>query len=238
MRTALLIAANFAREQRWPILVLLLWVLVMSGLGLALDVRRDREDLLVMFKQLALYGLAFAVFLGGSAIHNERKSRRILAVLSKGVGRGEYVFGLLIGLVFALLLYCFCMGLTGSWVLGQGGFSISLLWFLMLRFLVACVLAAAVAVLFSTFMPPLFATLASALVLGLPIAAGIVLGSNWGYLIPIPIYPLLYLFLNAGFGMRWRPDWFPLALGLGEIIVFWLLASWIFARRDVAVALD
>jgi MFS family permease len=236
VRTALLIAANFAREQRWPILVLLLWVLVMSGLGLAMDVRRDREDLLAMFKQLAMYGLAFAVFFGGSAIHNERKSRRILAVISKGVGRREYVFGLLIGIVFALLLYCICMGLTGTWVLGPGGFSISLLWFLMLCFLVACVLAAAVAVLFSTFMPPLFATLASAFVLGFPIAAGIVLGSAWGYL--IPIYPLLHLFLKANFGMRWRPDWIPLTLAFSETVLFWLLASWIFAQRDVAVALE
>ena len=236
MRTALLIAANFTREQRWPILVLLLWVLVMSGLGLAWDVRRDREDLLFMFKQLALYGIAFAVFFGSSAIHNERKSRRILAVLSKGVRRGEYVFGLLMGIVFALFLYCFCMGVTGSWVLGQGGFSVPLLWFLMLCFLAACVLAGAVAVLFSTFMPPLFATLGSAFVLGFPVAAAVVLGGNWGYVIPLS--PLLRLFLNAGFGMSWRADWIPLALALAESVVFWLLASWIFAQRDVAVALD
>lgn len=236
MKTALLIAGNFAREQRWPILVLLLWVLVMSGLGLIMDVHREREDLLFIFKQLAIYGLAFAFYFGGSAIHNERKSRRILAVLSKGVGRREYVFGLLIGIVSALFLYCFCMGLTGSWVLGQGGFSIPRLWFLMFCFLAACVLAAAVAVLFSTFMPPLFATLASAFALGFPIAARMMFGRGWGYV--IPVYPLLDLFLKAGFATRWRPDWAPLALAVAETVLFCLLASWIFAHRDIAVALD
>src|SRR5437899_5230366 len=92
MRVLLLIAANFLRAQRWRILVLLLWVLVLSALGLAVDVRREREDLLIIFKQLAAYAIAFAIFLGGSAIHNERKSRRILTVLSKGVGRAESIF--------------------------------------------------------------------------------------------------------------------------------------------------
>ena len=141
MRTVLLIAANFVREQRWPILVLLLWVLVMCVLGLIMDVRNNREDLIDIFRQLPIYGIAFAVFIGGAAIHNERKSRRILAVLSKSVRRGQYISGLLVGMIFALALYAFCMGLTGTWVLGQGGFSLTLLWFLMLSFVVACVLA-------------------------------------------------------------------------------------------------
>lgn len=236
MRTVALIAANFAREQRWPILVLLLWVLVMSGLGLTVDVRSDREDLLVIFKQLAAYGLAFAVFVGGSAIHNERKTRRILAVLSKAVGRGEYVSGLLIGIGSVLLLYCLCMGLTGSWTLGQSGFSVPLLWFLMFSLFVACALSAVVAVTFSTFLPPLFATLASGFVLAVPAAVMFQFGSSWGYL--VPIYPLLDPFLKATFGMRVQPDWGSLALAIAETAGLWLLAWRIFERRDVAVALD
>ncbi|HET7442418.1 MAG TPA: hypothetical protein VFJ47_14035 [Terriglobales bacterium] len=235
-RTTFLIALNFVREQRWPILVLLLWVLVMTGLGLTVNVRTDREDLLVIFKQLAVYGLAFAVFVGGSAIHNERKTRRILGVLSKGVGRGQYVSGLLVGIILALLLYCMCMGLTGSWVLGQGGFSIPLLWFLMFSFFVACVLAAVVAVLFSTFLTPLFATLASGLVLALPAVASFEFGGNWGYL--IPVYPLLGPFLKAAFGARSQVDWVSFTLATLEIVCLWLIAWLIFSQRDVAVALD
>ena len=236
MRTVMMLAANFAREQRWPILVLLLWVLVMSGLGLTVDVRSDREDLLVIFKQLAVYGLAFAIFVGGSAIHNERKTRRILAVLSKAVGRGQYVSGLLIGIGFVVLLYCFCMGLTGSWVLGQGGFSISTLWLLMFCFFIACVLASAVAVMFSTFLPPLFATLASGLSLAVPAGLAIQFGVAWGYL--IPMYPLLSPFLKASFTAKSQPDWTSILVAVLETAVLWLIAWRVFQHRDVAQALD
>jgi ABC-type transport system involved in multi-copper enzyme maturation permease subunit len=236
MRTVLILAANFAREQRWPILVLLLWVLVMSGLGLTVDVRREREDLLVIYKQLAVYGLAFAIFVGGSAIHNERKTRRILAVLSKAVGRGQYVSGLLIGIGLVVLLYCFCMGVTGSWVLGQGGFSISMLWILMFCFFIACVLAAAVAVMFSTFLPPLFATLLSGLCLAIPAGLAIQFGVAWGYI--IPMYPVLAPFLKAGFATRTQPNWDSLLLAATETAVLWLIAWRLFERRDIARALD
>ena len=94
MKPVLLIAVNFAREQRWPILTLLLWVLLLAFLGLVTDIHRQREDLLFVFKQDAVYVLAFSVFFGGSAIYNERRSRRILGVLSKAVGRQQYLSGL------------------------------------------------------------------------------------------------------------------------------------------------
>ena len=79
MKPVLLIALNFVREQRWPIFVLLLWVLLLGIFGLVADASRNREDLLFIFKQVAVYVVAFSVFFGSSAIHNERKSRRVLA---------------------------------------------------------------------------------------------------------------------------------------------------------------
>src|SRR5256885_14772882 len=121
MNSVLLIAVNFVREQRWPILVLLLWVLLLAFLGLATDISREREDLLFIFKQVAVYVVVFSVFFGGSAIHNERKSRRILAVLSKAVGRQQDLSGLVLGVTIACAIYCFALGITGSWTLGEGG---------------------------------------------------------------------------------------------------------------------
>ena len=67
MRNVLLIAVSFVREQRWPIFVLLLWVVGLCLIGLTIDLRKSREDVLIIFKQLAVYGVAFAVFFGGSA---------------------------------------------------------------------------------------------------------------------------------------------------------------------------
>lgn len=236
MRQVRLIALNFVREQRWPILVLISWVVILSVMGLLVDLSKSGEDVLFIFKQVAAYGMAFAVFFGASAIHNERKTRRILSVLSKGVRREQYIAGLLCGIIFAVSIYCFAMALTGTWILRPAGFPTAHVWFLMLCLMMACVLAAAVAVLFSTFLNPLFATLGAIIVLALPAAAALHLNSKWAT--AIPVYSLLELLMRASFSKTWNPRWDLLLLGFVEAGLCWLAASWVFKRRDIAVAVD
>jgi len=236
MKQVRLIAINFAREQRWPILVLMLWVGVLIVMGLVSDLRKAREDVLFVFKQIALYGLAFAIFFGASAIHNESKTRRILSVLSKSVGRKQYIAGLLCGIIFALSIYSLAMAITGTWILLPGGFPAAHVWLLMAYLMVACVLAGAVAVVFSTFLNPLFATLCAILVLALPGAAAFEFDGRWAS--TIPVYSLVGLLMQASFSQAWTPRWDLLALGLAESGLCWLAASWIFSRRDIAVAID
>jgi hypothetical protein len=227
MRQIGLIAINFVREQRWPILVLMLWVVLLAILGLLLDLRQSREDVLFIFKQLGVYGVAFAVFFGASAIHNERKTRRILAVISKGVSRAQYISGLLIGIG---------MGVTGTWVLRAGGARASQIWTLIACLMLTCVLSSAVAVLFSTFLNPLFATLATAITLGVPAVAALHFESRWAR--AIPAYSLLDLLLQFSFRGNMSVPWSLIGLALFEAVFLWLCASWIFSRRDVAVAVD
>jgi hypothetical protein len=229
------VAINFAREQRWPILVLMLWVVVLNLTGLIKPVQTSAEDVLFLFKQVAAYGLAFAVFFGASAIHNERKTRRILSVLSKSIGREQYIGGLLCGIVFAVSVFCFAMALTGTWMLGPAGFPIARVWFLMLGLMVASVLAAAVAVLFSTFLNPLFATLSAISLMAIP-AAAMWYDSKWSG--AIPVLSLVELLVHASFSDKWTPHWDLLAVGLLESGLCWLGASWIFSRRDIAVTVD
>jgi len=237
LRPVLLIAGNFVREQRWPILVLLVWVLGLAVIGLFFDVRAARDDILLIFKQLAIYGVAFSVFFGGSAIHNERKSRRILAVVSKSVGRQQYVAGLLMGVVMASGLYCFAMGMTGSWVLGNAGFPVQRLLFLILCLFTASVLAASVSVMFSTFFfNPLLATGATGVFLSAPVFAMQLLGSQWGYL--LPVYSLVELFLKANYGYAQQFNWNLVLVAGVETVMFWVVASTIFALRDIAVAVE
>jgi ABC-type transport system involved in multi-copper enzyme maturation permease subunit len=236
MKQVRLIAINFVREQRWPILVLMLWVGVLIAMGLVYDLRQAGEEVLFVFKQVAAYGIAFAVFFGASAIHNERKTRRILSVLSKSVGREQYIAGLLCGIIFAVSIYCFAMAITGTWILAPAGFPAAHVWFLMAYLLVACVLAAAVAVVFSTFLNPLFATLCAILVLALPAAAGFGFDSKWASL--VPVYSLVGLLMRASFSEKWTPQWGLLALGVVDAGLCWLAASWVFGRRDIAVAID
>jgi ABC-type transport system involved in multi-copper enzyme maturation permease subunit len=236
VKPVLLIAINFAREQRWPILTLLLWVLLLAFLGLVTDIHRQREDLLFVFKQDAVYVLAFSVFFGGSAIYNERRSRRILGVLSKAVGRQQYLSGLVLGVTIACAIYCFALGMTGSWTLGGAGFPISRVWFLMLCLVAACMLAGTVALMFSTFLNPFFAAGATAMVLGLPVLAGQILGPKWGYV--IPVWELGATVLNSSFNSPGTASWLPVVLAAAETLAFWLLSARIFAYVDIAVAVE
>jgi hypothetical protein len=100
----------------------------------------------------------------------------------------------------------------------------------------ACLLAATVSVLFSTFMNPLFSTLVTAVMLGVPALAGRQLGSWWAH--AIPAYSLLELLLQTSIGGSLKFPWSLVALAAGETFFFWFLASWIFQRRDIAVAVD
>ncbi|HKN34055.1 MAG TPA: ABC transporter permease [Terriglobales bacterium] len=236
MRHIALIAINFFREQRWPILVLMSWVFLLSVLGLVVDLRKASDDVLFIFKQGVGYGILFTIFFGASAIHNERKTRRILAVLSKSVGRGQYISGLITGIMFAAAIYSFAMGVTGTWVLGASGFPAEHLWLLMLCVMLVCLLCASLSVLFSTFLNPLFATMATGIVLGLPAVAALQFRSRWAEV--VPAYSLIEPLMKASSGSN-EPVRGPLLmLALGEAVFFWVCAFWIFERRDIAVAVD
>lgn len=237
MRPVLLIAVNFVREQRWPILVLLLWVLLLAFLGLMTSAAREGEDLLFVFKQVALYVVAFSVFFGSSAIYNDRRSRRILGVLSKDVERGEYLSGLVLGIAIASAIYCFALGLTGSWTLGEAGFAVRQIWFLMLCLVAACSLAGTVALMFSTFLNPFFAAGATAVAMGLPPALSLGFHiAELSYI--IPVYPLAATVLKASFSFHEKMSWLPIALAIFETLMFWFLSAKIFAYVDIAVSVE
>ncbi len=237
MKAMFLIAINYAREQRWPIFVLMLWILLLAFLGLIANIPRDRDELLYIFKQVALYIVVFSIFFGGTAIHNERKTRRILAVLSKAVSREQYLSGLVLGVTLACAVYCLSLGITGSWTLGQAGFPISQVWFLMLCVISACMLAGTVALMFSTFLNPFFGASATAIVLlGLPAVAGHVLTPGWDAI--LPVYSLCMIVMRSSFDNPGAMSWFPIGLAVGETVVIWVLAARIFAYVDIAVALE
>jgi ABC-type transport system involved in multi-copper enzyme maturation permease subunit len=243
VKPILLIAVNFVREQRWPIFVLLLWVMLMAFLGLVSDIPRERDELLFIFKQVAVYVVVFSIFFGGSAIYNERKSRRILAVLSKAIARQQYLSGLIIGITIACGIYCFTLGLTGSWTLGQAGFPMQAVWFFMACLLSACMLAGTIALMFSTFLNPFLAAGATAIVLGVPAVAVVVpnifspaMAMRWGY--SVPVYVLTSNIMQASFQNPGQLSWFPVGVAMLETFIFWILGAWIFSRVDVAVAVE
>jgi len=231
-----MIALNFVREQRWPILVLQLSVLGLAGLGLLTDSRQDREDILLLFKQLGAYGVLFSVFFGGSALYNERRSRRILAVLGKAVTRRDYLSGLLLGVMLAAGLFCFVLGFTGTWVLGGIGFSVSYIWSLMVCVLAACLLASSVALFYSTHLNPWLSALFTGLTLGVPGAIAFQFGGWSGYI--LPVYSLMRVFIKASFEGPPATALSYVVVAVAEAVGLWLAASWVFGKIDVAVAVD
>jgi len=235
MKPVWLIAGNFVREQRWPIAILLVWVALLSAAAGFSDLRRSPDDIFMMFQQVAVYILVFSLFFGASAIRNELRTRRILAVLSKGISRRQYIAGLLLGIVTAVVVYCLALGAAGSWVLPQAGVPAARFWFLLLGLLTASLLTACLALFFSIFLHPLLATGATMVSVGVPLLAAAIWKSPWAAV--IPVYAILQGFLDLSGHDAALRGWMVL-LAWGETGVLWLASAWLFSWKDVAVAVE
>ena len=190
----------------------------------------------MIFRQLAVYSVTFAVFFGSSAIQADQRSRRILAVLSKGISRSQYILGLLAGMGLVLGVFCLCMGFTATWLLGRFGFHFGPIWFGMLALWTACILTASLTLLLSTFLPPLFAAIATGTLAGIP--ALLAMRGDAISKFVIPVYGLLAPLIAADFATSWNAHHEMVLLGWAETAAFWALASFIFSRRDLAVAAE
>ncbi len=193
------------------------------------------DDVLFFLRSFGVYGLAFTGLMGASAINNERRSRRILAVLSKGIERGQYLAGLLGGVMLGVVLYCLVIGAVATGVLTRHGMQVASVWALVAMLLALFALAATTALMFSTFLHPLLATAAAAVLLAAAGAVGKVMGGAWRAL--LPAYELTEAAVNFG-APNWRVPWMECAWAVAEVVVLWGIASLIFSRRDIAVAVE
>ena len=233
MTPILLIAVNFVREQRWPILALLLWIIGLSTLTFSWKGHVQQQDLLSVLQLVGFYVLAFGLFFGGSALRNDLKSRRILAVLSKGITRGQYLAGLLFGIVIAVALFSCGLGIAAF--LPELPLHMGQIVSLSLGLFSASLVCASVALLFSVFMPPLPATICTVLALGLPAMFGLIQDSQWmDWISPYAVFNNLLTITESANG----PGWSAIGAGFVETAVIWAAATWIFSRKDVAVAVE
>jgi ABC-type transport system involved in multi-copper enzyme maturation permease subunit len=194
-----------------------------------------RDDLLFYVRQQTAYGLALSLLMTSGALFNERRSRRILAVLSKALERGEYLGGLLLGTLGISALYCFATAGAATWIALRFGLPVTPLWQFAGVLLCAMTLTATFAVLFSTFLHPLITTMVAAGA----IAAQIVFEHAWAreYVTMLPASGLMRSLIN--FDLRSRPAVSPAVFfAIAEAAVLWLLATRIFALRDIAVAIE
>lgn len=231
MTAASLIAGNFLRENRWAILLLTIWATA-SGVAAALSVGGMSDDATFFLKQQAAYSIFFTVFLAASALHNQRRSRRLLAVLSKGIHRGEYLAGIALGFIAVDIMYSVVLGIMGAWTFSRAGAQPHSMLFLVLMLFFATALAGTVALFFSTFLNPLLTMVCSSLMLGI---SAILPASLANF---IPAYRLTQQVMDLNFQQGVQPLWPAMGLALIESVIFFTAAALTFARKDVAVSIE
>jgi ABC-type transport system involved in multi-copper enzyme maturation permease subunit len=231
-----LIAANFVRQHRWPVVLLFGWI-VLTALAVGGSSRTHpiADDVTFQAQQLAIYICIFSAFLAADAIHSERKSRRILLLLSKAISRAEYLFAILFATWTLAFAYALLSALCSVWLTARAILPSGPVWSLMMMVVAGALISSAVAVFFTTFLNPYLATASTLLLFCLP--AGFH-GYRHAWAAWWPGFPLIVQFLRFGFRSEWAPNWTALVIALVESFVFWAMAAAIFGRRDIAVPIE
>ncbi|HUI84237.1 MAG TPA: hypothetical protein VL240_08440 [Candidatus Binatia bacterium] len=236
MKPLVLLAVNFLRQHRWPVLLLFAWIVFMA-LATA-DFGRSRPipaDIVFYAQQQAIYICIFSAFLAANAIHAERKSRRILLLLSRAVSRAQYVSAI-VSATWTLAIGCAVVfALCAEWLAADAGLPSPGLWLLVMPVAAGALVAAAASMFFSTFCNPY---LAIAFTLALFCTPAVWHLDRHAWSTWLPGFPLLLQFLKFRFAPDWAPNWIAIIAALLQSVVFWGLAVAAFERRDIAVPVE
>lgn len=232
MHAIFLIGINFVRTQRVAVAVMSAYVI---GIASIYRFHTQREDVLFFLRWHAGYAIFLAIMLVIPALQAERKSRRILAVLSKGIYRWQYLGGILCGCSMISAFFCLLIGVTAAWLARQGNVEITGLAMAMAVLFFCCVLSAAIGLFFSVFLHPLPALGLSSTILALPL-----LMDQAGLPAPWSLFPPAAFFHIAemNFGFQLLGEAMPrlCLIAILQTLIFWVAASAIFDRRDVTIS--
>jgi len=162
----LAIAHNTAREaiRSRVLYTLLFFAIALIGTGVLLAtlsyVERDRILQDVGFAAIRIFSVAIAIFVGIGLLHKEVDRRTVFTILSKPIGRGEFLLGKYLGLVATLLLQIAIMAVcfaSASWLAGTTFTTAHVAALFGICLEVA--LVTAIALLFSSFTTPMLASL-------------------------------------------------------------------------------
>lgn len=231
MRAILLLGVNFLRTQWITVAVMTAYIL---GIGGVFVLRVHPADVLFFLRWHAGYAMFIAAMIAIPALQMERKTRRILAVLSKGIHRWQYIGGLLVGCAMAVAIFCALVGGIAALLCHESGIAGDGLFAVTLALFCSCMAAAATGLFFSTFLHPLQAVAATSAVLGVPFAVEI-LGRHpvWGFFPVAWIFHFLLAFKLQPVGLE---VWGIIFAALCQVAVFWIASALVFARRDVTIS--
>src|SRR5579859_1544245 len=184
MTASFLVAGNYVREQRWPLLVMVAVSLVLSVMAILFADSHDARDTSFLVKELLAYGLVIAPMMAAGAFYNDRRTRRILSVLSKGIERWEYLAGVMLGVAAVGVIYYAVLAFPMIELLRRSGLDPAQFFWISGLLFFASMLAAAMALFYSTFMHPMLALAAASVTAAVPfLLRG--LGPAWGEVLPI-----------------------------------------------------
>jgi hypothetical protein len=231
MRAIFLLGVNFVRSQ-WIALAVMITYIV--GIGGVFRSRVHPGDVLFFLRWHAGYAVFLATMMAIPALQMERKTRRILAVLSKGIYRWQYIGGLLLGCAIAAGLFCALVGGITVWLCQEGGIQGQGIPWVALALFCSCVAAAATGLFFATFLHPLLAAMATSVALSLPFAMeGLGRSPVWQF------FPVAWMF-HFLLAFQLQPPGSEvgkiITAALCQTVLLWAAASAIFARRDVTIS--
>jgi ABC-type transport system involved in multi-copper enzyme maturation permease subunit len=236
VRSLALIAANFIRQHRWPVVLLFVWIVITAGA--AGDFGRSRvaaSDVVFHAQQQSIYICIFSAFLAADAIHSERKSRRILLLLSKAISRGEYLLAIMGAVMSLAAIYAVLSALCGAWLCRLAMLPSVRLWWLCVLVIAAALISATVTMFFATFLNPYMATALALTIFCAPIG---VHAHRHSWSVWWPGFPLFVQFLKFNFQGDWSPSWTAVLAAVLQSVVFWRLATIVFERRDIAMPVE
>jgi hypothetical protein len=232
MRAIVLIGINFVRTQWIALAVMCAYVL---GIGSIYRIHTQRDEILFFLRWHAGYAIFFATMIAIPALQTERKTRRILAVLSKGIHRWQYLGGLLCGCTMISALFCLLIGGTAAWLGQQGKIPVDGLAAIMTLLFCCCVFAVSVGLFFATFLHPLLATGATGALLALPL-----IFPEFGWRVAWILFPAGALFKTLWTSFQFHSVGNSLnaliVSALAEALLFWIAAAVVFAHRDVTIS--
>src|SRR4051812_25207107 len=185
MKPIFLLAWNYLREQRVFVIVLSTYLVLGTGWLVLSSQKPELDDLSFLIKQQAEYAIVFGLFMTSGAIFADRRSRRILLVLAKGIDRGQYLAGIYLGSAAALMTYLFLSGLASGILLHRVGLGWGSLTAVIFAAAVATLLSSAIALLYSTMMHPVLAVMASVVTMSVPHVLATLVAPPFSAVLPV-----------------------------------------------------
>jgi len=232
MRPILLMAGNYVRMQ-W--VTLLIMTVYLGGIGGLFSLHQQSQEVLFFLHSQPLYVLFISLMLAVPAIQADRKSRRLLAVLSKGIHRWQYLGGILCGCGVITAIFSLLIWASAYHLCVRGGDPTEGLGLLAGALFACCVAASSAGLLYSTFLHPLLATGAATITLILPLAFEAGSTDPGSARLLFPVAGLVDTIVNYHFGAV-DDLWALIVSATIATIAFWIIGAAIFARRDVTIS--